>query len=148
MGTITPRSLRCGRLAALALCFTVFGLAGCGKKQYPDPTVLQAEVFLKENKEGLLAPATLDGEFWPVCPPQNCSIQVDAPEVPDRKLFDLVLIEKKSPKPKQKQAGSQPLAGLVGSAHASGDGCTVWWVHYPNLGWVPYYDPNDPDCPP
>ena len=151
---LRPRAT--GRWTGLAVLLGAFVAAGCGEKPVQHLPTEEVEIFLKENPKGLLAPATAEGKLWPECEPAQCRpLLEEKPEIPNAAEFPLVLVEKiaKSNKKgeREQSAAKVSAGGLVSVAEAnsgSDNNCTVIWVHYPLIGWIPYYNPNDPDCPP
>ena len=149
--TLRPKSI--GRWAGLMLLLGAFGSTSCAEKPVDPPEKEAVEIFLKEDADGRLVPATPGGKLWPPCSPKECKPElIEEPEIPSADRFSLVLVETKS-KEKDEHRGEQknaavPTGGLISTARADGGACTVIWVHYPGFGWIAYYNPNDPYCPP
>ncbi len=93
-------------------------------------------------------PIASDGSLWEVCPEGKCMSSefsaLQAMEMPeDSDSFHSYSIIHKS------DIASRGVSlPFVSSANAQDGRCTVIAVYVGGAGWVFFYDPNDPDCPP
>ena len=134
----------------ILLAVSISSLASAGNKSAtPDVASSVQLVYVA----GQLVPATPDGKPWPRCTEFNCntkSLQFRKPVLAadsaiGRGDIPLSMVAQQVP-----SINAARSLGATSSASASGsDGnCTIWWVIYPPGIFIPYYDPNDPDCPP